>query len=148
MKKARIVMGIFWASAGLIMIVVLFPGLPGFSKGLATLPFMKINPRYSGGTVAFREIMPSCTLVVHKPVFNGLWKERKNGFVQVDWRGNIPEIISDTIDYDMDSSPDFVVRINTGESRSELVSLAGTVETINVSSRVSYGWALRVNLKK
>jgi hypothetical protein len=148
MKKAKIVMGLIWAFAGLIMIVILFPGLRGFSKGLATLPFMKINPRYSGGIVAFSEIMPSCTLVVHKPVFRGLWKERTNGFVQVDWRGNLPEIISDTIDYDMDGSPDFAVIINTVESRSELVSLAGMVENINISSRVSYGWALRVNLKK
>jgi hypothetical protein len=148
MKKVKTVMGIIWACAGLILIVVLFPGLTGFSKALGSLPFMKINPRYSGGDIAFSQVMPSCTLVVRKPVFTGLWKERNNGFVQVDWRGDIPAIISDTIDYNMDSSPDFAVRINTVEPGSELVPLSDHVENINVSTRVSYGWALRVNLRK
>jgi hypothetical protein len=109
---------------------------------------MKINPRYSGGEEAFTELMPSCTLVVRKPVFNGLLKERKTGFVQVDWRGKIPEIISDTIDYNLDRSPDFVVRINTASENSELTPISGNVEDINVSTPTSYGWALRVNLKK
>ena len=122
MKKVKTVIGIIWACAGLILIVVLFPGLPGFSKALGSLPFMKINPRYSGGDVAFSQVMPSCTLVVRKPVFTGLWKERSNGFVQVDWRGDIPAIISDTIDYNMDSSPDFAVRINTVISSMDEVS--------------------------
>jgi hypothetical protein len=60
MKKIKITAGIIWALAGLILILILFPGLTGFSKSLAQLPFMKINPNYSGGEVAFRDIQPAC----------------------------------------------------------------------------------------
>jgi hypothetical protein len=148
MKKIKIIAGITWAFAGLILILVLFPGLTGFSKSLAQLPFMKINPHYSGGEVAFREINPGCTLVVRKPVFNGLWKERKHGFVQLDWRGDLPEVISDTIDFERDGSNDFLININTKIPETEVKSLGNKVEDINVSTATSYGWAVRVNISR
>ena len=148
MKKIKITAGIIWAFAGLILILILFPGLTGFSKSLSLLPFMKINPNYSGGEVAFSEIQPACTLVVRKPVFDGLLKERKHGFVQVDWRGKIPEKINDTIDYDMDSIPDFIININSASSNTMLESFNKQVKDINVSTPTSYGWAVRVNIEK
>ncbi len=90
------------------------------ATGLAGMPFMKINPNYTGGEVAFREISPACTLVVHKPVFNGFLRERKEGFVQVDWRGKIPEIISDTIYYDGNGTKDFLVSIDTKSNAAKI----------------------------
>lgn len=148
MKKLKITAGIIWAFAGLILILILFPGLTGFSKSLSQMSFMKINPNYSGGEVAFRNIQPSCTLVVRKPVFDGLLKERKLGFVQVDWRGQIPEKINDTIDYDRDNNPDFIITVNSISSDTEIQSLNKQVKDINVSTPTSYGWAVRVNIEK
>lgn len=148
MKKIKIYAGIIWAFAGLILILILFLGLTGFSKSLAQLPFMKINPNYSGGEIAFSKIQPACTIVVRKPVFDGLLKERKSGFVQVDWRGNIPERISDTIDYDQDSNPDFIITVDPGSSDTAIEPLSKKVQDINVSTSTSYGWAVRVNIEK
>lgn len=148
MRKFKIAAGIIWAFAGLILIIILFPGLGGFSGALAKLPFMKINPRYTGGEVAFQKVTPGCTLVVHKPVFNGLIGERKTGFVQVDWRGKIPETFIDTIDFNGDSIPDFAVRINTSEDKSEIIPINSEVLDLNVSTETSYGWTVRVRLKK
>ena len=51
MKKIKIIAGIIWALSGLILILILFPGLNSFSGSAARLPFMKINPNYSGGEV-------------------------------------------------------------------------------------------------
>jgi hypothetical protein len=148
MKKIKITAGIIWAFACLILILILFPGLTGFSKSLAQLPFMKINPNYSGGEIAFSEIQPACTLVVRKPVFDGLLSERKHGFIQVDWRGQIPEIINDTIDYDSDNNPDFIITVNSASSYTEIESLNKQVKDINVSTPTSYGWAIRINIEK
>lgn len=89
------------------MIIILFPGLNGFSVSVSKLPFMKLNPRYTGGEVAFQIIEESCTLDVRKPFFNGLLKERNSGFVQLEWRGKIPEMIKDSIDYNCDGRKDF-----------------------------------------
>lgn len=148
MKKIKIIAGITWAFIGLILILMFFPLFNTFSSSVAKLSFMKINPNYTGGEIAQRFVMESCTLVIRKPVFDGLWKERKNGFVQVDWRGKIPENITDTIDYDMDSNQDFAVSINTRESSALIYPFNKKVEGIEVSTPTSYGWALRVKLKR
>ena len=148
MKKIKITAGIMWAFAGLVLIILLFPNLTGFSKSLAQLPFMKINPRYSGGEIAFREVHPCCTLEVRKPVFDGLTGERKKGFVQIDWRGDIPETISDTIDYDRDNNPDFTIELNTLKLLATITPLNDIVSDVEVSTQTSYGWAVRINLER
>lgn len=148
MKKLKKAAGIIWASFALILIIILFPGLSGFSKSFSRLPFMKINPNFSGGDIAFSKISPACTLVVHQPVFDGFLKERKKGFVQVDWRGKIPEYLSDTIDYDNDSRPDFTVNIDTRSNDTKITSTERNVKELNISAPVSYGWTVRVNLKR
>lgn len=148
MKKVKLIAGIIWAFLGLVLIIALFPGLPGFSKSLASLPFMKINPNYTGGEIVYRDDRPACTLIVHKPVFDGLFRERKKGFVQVDWKGKIPETISDTVDYNNDGKPDFLAKIDVKSNTTTIVPLRGDIKSLNVSTPVSFGWSIRVNLQK
>jgi hypothetical protein len=147
MKKLKKIAGLIWAFLALVLIIVFFPGLSGFSKSLARLPFMKINPNFTGGEVSFSKISPVCTLVVHKPVFDGLIKEGKEGFVQVDWRGRLPGYLSDTIDYDRDSKPDFIVNIDTHSKDTKFTPVDKLVKNLNISTPVSYGWTIRVNLR-
>jgi hypothetical protein len=148
MKNIKIIAGISWAFAGLLVIIILFPGLTGFSKSFGHLSFMKINPNYSGGDVAFSDTVPGYRLDIRKPVFDGLLGERKKGFVQLDWRGKIPEIISDTIDFDRDGKSDFAIVINTRELKTGIEPLDRSVESVRVSTATSYGWAARINLIK
>jgi len=148
MKRVKIVAGICWACAGLILILILFPGLNGFSNAVSRLPFMKLNPRFTGGEVVKQIINESCTLDIRKPVFNGFLKERHSGFVQVDWRGKIPELINDSIDYDGDGSKDFSILINRKLSKTDLKSFNSQVKDIVISTPTSYGWAVRIGLQK
>jgi hypothetical protein len=148
MNKIKTIAGITWAFLCLILIIILFPGLNMFSASAAKLPFMKINPNYTGGEIAHKTVMECCTLVIRKPVFNGLLKEKKNGFVQIDWRGDIPAEITDSIDYDLDEDNDFFIRINSNTSETEIRPFNNKVREVGISTRTSYGWALRVNLKK
>jgi hypothetical protein len=148
MKKVKIIAGISWAFLGLILILILFPGLNSFSGSVSKLPFMKINPRYAGGEFAGQIVEGSCTLDVRKPVFNGLLKERNNGFIQLDWRGDVPEIINDSIDYDGDGKKDFCILVNRKESKTDLASFNPKVKGVVISTPTSYGWAVRVGLVK
>jgi hypothetical protein len=148
MKMIKIIAGITWAFTGLILIVVLFPGLNSFSSSVAKLPFMKINPNFSGGELIREVISESCTLDIRKPVYDGLFKERNNGFVQLDWRGNIPEKIVDTIDYDLDLIPDFIVLIDRKMAKTELIPVNTKVKDILISTSTSYGWSVRAGLIK
>ena len=148
MKKIKIIAGITWAFICLILIIILFPGLNGFSASLAKLPFMKINPNYSGGEIAQQMISATCTLDIRKPVYDGLFRERKNGFVQIDWRGNIPDELYDTIDYNQDGIPDFRVVIDRLNLKTDLTRFSDKVGDVSVSTPTSYGWTVRVDLKK
>jgi hypothetical protein len=148
MKKIKIAAGIFWAILCLIIIIVLFPKLNSFSSGVSRLPFMKINPNFTGGEAAEQIVMESCTLVIRKPVFEGLIGERKSGFVQLDWRGKLPDLICDTIDYDMDMKPDFAIRISRSEPSTVLKPLDSKVRKVGISTPTSYGWCARVKIEK
>jgi hypothetical protein len=148
MKRIKIIAGITWAFICLIIIMILFPGLNNFSASAAKLPFMKINPNYTGGEVAHQVISSGCTLDIRKPVFDGLLGERNKGFVQIDWRGNIPEIINDTIDYNFDETPDFEINIDRLKLKTSLVTMNNRVKDIIISTPTSYGWAIRVKLIK
>ena len=148
MKRIKIIAGITWAFMCLIIIIVLFPGLNYFSNSVSRLSFMKINPNYSGGEIAREYLTESCTLLIHKPVFDGLLKERKNGFVQVDWRGTIPDRFTDTIDYNLDNSPDFIIRVDRMSSQTDLNALNSKIKDVSISTPTSYGWAARINLER
>jgi hypothetical protein len=148
MNKLKTILGIFWAFLGLLLILILFPGLSSFSREVSKFPFMKIHPRYAGGEASFQAITEGCTLVVHRPVFDGLLRERKNGFVQIDWRGEIGDRIADTIDYNQDGNPDFVLYIDTRSSDTSLDPISNDVRDVNISTSTSYGWAARINLSK
>jgi hypothetical protein len=148
MKKVKIIAGISWAFLCLILILILFPGLNSFSGSVSRLPFMKINPRYAGGEVSAQIVAGSCTLDVRKPVFNGLLKERNSGFIQLDWRGEVPEIINDSIDYNGDGIKDFCLSVNRKESKTDLESFNPKVKDVVISTPTTYGWAVRVGLLK
>jgi hypothetical protein len=148
MKKVKIFAGIIWAFAGLIVIIVLFPGLNSLSGSVSRLPFMKIHPRYTGGEVAYQVVEKCCTLNIRKPVFNGFFSDRKSGFVQLDWHGSLPEIINDTIDYDKDGVTDFSVMVDRKNSKTDLIPVSNLVKKIEISTPTSYGWSVRVGLMK
>jgi hypothetical protein len=148
MKKIKLISGIAWAIICLVVIVILFPGLNNFSASAAKLPFMKINPNYTGGDVAKEIVSQGCTLQIRKPVFDGLIGERNHGFVQIDWKGNVPEKINDTIDFNFDGIPDFTVFIDRKKPETILNPFNTEVGKIGTSTRTSYGWAVRVELRK
>jgi hypothetical protein len=148
MNKVKIIAGISWAFIGLIMIIVLFPGLNSFSRSVSKLPFMKINPRYTGGEIAKQVISENCTLDIRKPVFNGFFKERISGFVQLDWHGTVPEMIKDSIDFDQDGNKDFYISIDRKKSSTVLNPFSKKINGVAISTPTSYGWAVRVGLLK
>jgi hypothetical protein len=148
MNKIKMTAGMIWALVCLFLMIILYFGLGNFATGVSKLPFMKLNPRTSGGEIAQQIAMDNCTLMIRKPVFDGFIAERKKGFVQIDWRGDIPGTINDTIDYDMDNSADFVIGIIIPDNKVNLVALNPKVRDVAISTSTTYGWAARINIDK
>jgi hypothetical protein len=148
MKKLLEILGFIWAVVCLLIILIMFPGLDGFSKKMAKLPFMKINPAYSGGDVLKSVEYARYTVYIHEPVFAALTGESKKGFVQLDWnwKDSIPVQVTDTIDFDMDNAPDFIIGIDPLTEKLTLVSLRDAVGGIDASTKTKNGWLVRVGL--
>jgi len=148
MKTLKIIAGLAWAFLCIILIIVLFPALNPLANNVSKYPFMKINPRYSGGEIVREINKDDYTISIHRTVFDGLISNRKNGFIQIDWRGKLPRVINDTIDFDNDNSKDFIVDIDTTNAKSSITALNPKVRDIEISTKTSFGWAIRVGLEE
>jgi hypothetical protein len=148
MQKLKLISGVMWAILCLIIVLALFPGLNAISGSIARLPFMKINPHYTGGEVARHITSANYSKDIREPVFDGLTGERRKGFVQVDWRGEIPEILNDTIDYDLDNKPDFIIHVSKSQAKTEIEPVSSKVGKVLVSTPTSFGWVVRVEVVK
>ncbi len=148
MKKLKIILGFTWAAVCLLIILIMFPGLDSFSRQLAKLSFMKVNPTISGGDVARSVEYEDYTLNIHEPVFEALIGESSKGFIQLDWiwKDSIPVPVKDSIDFNMDDHIDFIISIDPLSDRVYLDPLQPFVEEITNQARLEDGWIVRVGL--
>lgn len=148
MKKFLPILGFTWAIVCLLLVLIMFPGLNNFSQQLAKLPFMKINPAYSGGEVIDTIESENYTVKIHEPVFAALIGESSKGFVQLtwNWKDSIPVQVIDTIDYDCDNEKDFILTIEPSTENLRIISLQNKVREIDASTRTENGWLVRVGL--
>jgi hypothetical protein len=148
MKILFTILGFIWAAICLIIILAMFPGLNGFSEQMAKLPFMKINPSLSGGEVAATIEQDNYTVNIHEPVFAALIGESATGFVQLDWiwKDSIPVPIYDSVDFNRDHSPDFIIDIDPLTDKIDLVSLNENVGQVEDYALTGNGYIVRIGL--
>ena len=146
MKKLSSIPSYIWAIFCMFLIPITFMGNDSFAKKIATLPFMKVNPVYTGGDSLFSYQQDSIVITVNKPVFAALTGTSNNGYVQVKYTGKLPENIQSRIDYNQDGHADFDLNINTLNGETKLNALTAGVKELQVSSKVKDYWVVRVNL--
>ncbi len=150
MKTVRTIPAYLWAVICVLLIPAAFIGNDTFAKQLARLPFMKINPIYTGGEVARITGDSTLKITINKPVFEALIGERSKGFVQIKFEGDslLPEIINQNIDFDNDSVEDFKLDINTKTNNTQFEVLNNkNVIDLGVSTMVKDYWIVRVEVK-
>ena len=131
----------------------IFKSVIGYTWALITVPFvlalmvssqsiydntfdkmgLKVTDRISGGKVI--KILPREDYSVHqhRPVFDGLFGDRKSGFVQIDFitDSSMPASIVEDIDYDLDGTADFNFSIDTVSNNYQLIPLTERVKTLS-----------------
>ena len=137
-----------WAIICMLLIPVTFIGNNYFAQKFAHLPFMKVNPKFTGGDIARSYEKDSLNITIYKPVFESLIGTSTNGFVQVKFSGakQLPSLIHSVIDYDGDGKPDFDLNINTLTNDTKFESFSKYVTKIDVSSKVKDYWIVRVKI--
>jgi hypothetical protein len=141
--------GYIWAIVCVLLIPLTFIGNDQFAKQLAKLPFMKVNPLYTGGEADQVLKQDSLTVVINKPVFEALLGQSSQGFVQVKFIGksSLPATIKKAIDFNHDGVSDFVLNIDTRNGGTTVVAMNSNVKGLLISSKVKKDWIVRVKLK-
>jgi hypothetical protein len=151
MKRIWAVLGYGWAILAFLLLPAIFIGNDFFAKQLVNGTGLAISPRCTGGEVLQRLERGGYQLWVHRPVFDGLIGERREGFVQVDvmTRGrSLPLEIREEVDYDRDNKADFELQIGGGGKqvtlRPERPEVIKVREIIHPKGQVT----VRVKLKR
>ena len=132
------------------LVLATFLGMRFWCEKLVAVTGLSVTPWYTGGELARKINHGSYETRIHRPVFEGLFWERKQGFVQVDWIGArpLPARLEEEIDYDGDGNPDFRVGLNTSDNAVTLTALNPRVLSVEGTYNLKSGRAVRVWLNR
>lgn len=145
MKKIISYIAYLWAGFCFLLLLSIFVKMESYQNLLMKLPFMKVDPLYTGGEIHHSVTVDSCTLNIHEPVFSALIGESKTGYIQVDIKSvnDLPQKY--TIDYNLDKHPDFDLFSENGQFRA--VSLNGKSYQVVRTCKTHEGWYIaRISL--
>lgn len=150
MKTLKGFLGYMWAFLTVFIVLATFVGNDYFSEKLASATGVTVSPWFSGGEVVKTVDHDAYTTYIHRPVFDALIGERKEGFIQLNWEpfAGLPPVIQEKVDYNGDSKEDFLITLNTKTGGVSLTASNPTVLSIEGSYRLKKGWAVRVILKQ
>jgi hypothetical protein len=150
MKRTLSILGYTWAVLCIFIVLATFIKSTYFGPALASITGVKVSPWFSGGEVKTSISRDGYRTLIHRPVFDGLFSDRKEGFVQVNWEptGGLPPMVTEEIDYDGDGRADFLVRLDTTRGVATLVPYKTSVISVEDVYRLKAGWAVRVTLVK
>jgi hypothetical protein len=141
-----------WAFlAGPIVLATFMGSTDFFPRKLVAVTGLHVHPIYAGGEVAQTIDHEHYQTLIHRPVFDGLIRERNTGFVQIEWQSkdaNLPELIDEQIDFDRDGKADFRIQLNTSTNATTLGTLDGRFLSADEVIEVQNARILRVNLRK
>ena len=129
--KIKSMLGYSWAVLCLVVVLATFIGLGVWPKALASATGIRVSPWYSGGEIAHVIDHGLHQTLVRKPVFDGLFAQRSEGFVQVDWvpkeSESLPAVIDEELDVDGDGTMDLKIRLDVTSGSTRLTPLQGWV---------------------
>ena len=151
MNRLRKFLAYGWALLAVPILLASFMGMNGLGKKLVDFTGLKVSPLYTGGEVVQTIGHEGYETLIYQPVFSGLVRERKNGFVQIGWKATgdrLPESIDDTIDFDRDGKNDFRVKLNTTTNQGQLEAETAEVVALGKILVLKNERIVRVSLKK
>jgi hypothetical protein len=150
MNRLKSILGHTWAILALPIMLATFMGLDYWAKSLAKITDVEISPWFSGGEIIRTLVHENYKTILHRPVFDGLFGERKEGFVQVNWvplDENLPPVINEEIDIDRDGTNDFHIQFNTLTNRAYLTDHSDRIIGIEEVYSLGKERAVRVELR-
>jgi len=140
-----------WAFMTGLIVLATFMGMEPLAGLLVYVTGLHVHPIYAGGEVTQTINHGDYLTFLHRPVFDGLVRERDTGFVQIRWQpkdANLPELIDEQIDFDQDGKTDLRIQLNTVTNAATLDPLDGRIMSADKAIKAQNTRILRVNLRK
>jgi hypothetical protein len=152
MAKLKSVLGYTVAALSMPILIAalamwtVFDTLPG---QLASAAGLKTSANWTGGEVLQTLDHGTYQTEIHRPVFDALIGEHKEGFVQVAWRpaDGLPARIDEEIDADADGQADFRIELDTVTRQASLTPHSPNVIELQGVYDLDETLAIRVKLK-
>lgn len=150
MKKVISFIAYLWAGLSTLIILSVFINCESYQRMFLKLPFMRIDPMYSGGEIAHTIDSDSYVINIHEPVFPALIGEGEHGFVQIDictkdsTDNRLTTDNNFTIDFDNDNQADFGLIVNNGQA--EVRSISGSNFCLQNFGHTKDGYIFRIGL--
>ena len=151
MSRIKTVPAYAWAFMAVPIVLVTFMGMEPLTPQFVMLTGLHVHPIYAGGEVTQVVNHGGYQTFIHRPVFDGLVRDRDAGFVQIEWQpqdANLPELLDEQIDFDQDGKVDFRVQLNTKTDAVTLEPLDDRVTSADPAIKAQNARILRVNLRK
>jgi hypothetical protein len=108
---------------------------------------LQVHPVYTGGEIVRTFETNGAKWNLHRPVFDGLVSQRRNGFVQIDIVGGGKTDLRQPVDFDGDGRADFILSLSNKPGAVPEIGNAGPeVAGLGSWARTSDGWIVRVAL--
>ena len=146
MGRAASIIGYCLAALAIPVAIATFAGMDFFSRGLVAATGLKVSPWMNGGDVIHVVEHGGYQTQIHQPVFDGLFGEKKEGFVQVDWTPlkNLPSSISEEVDFDRDGKADFKIGLDVEAVSAEITKENPRIKSLEGCYKLKDGRAVRV----
>jgi len=142
--------GWLWAFLCVLLAPVMFFSFSKTPLLLANITGMKVSPRFNGGEVTQTITGQGYKVFVHRPVFDGLISERKDGFIQLDFEpdGQFPATIERDFSYTKSGIHSFRLVLDTVKLEGKLTANDTSVLAVSEPTRTRKAIILRVMLKQ
>jgi hypothetical protein len=149
MKKLRAILGHAWAILAIPVALATLLGMSSWSEGLVAATGLTVSPWFTGGPVVRTVEHGGYRLAIHRPVFDGLIGQTREGFVQLAWspRQGLPPRIDEEVDLDGDGQTDVRVELDTASGQAAVTPYAERVLGLEGTYELEDSWVVRVNLR-
>ena len=112
-KKIKQAAGYFWAAAAFLAALAAMSSHEDLGQKIAATG-LAISPVFSGGEIARTLDRKGYRVFLHRPVFDALLREKREGFVQIDWGPYeaLPARLRESLDLDGDGKEETVIELD------------------------------------
>jgi hypothetical protein len=149
MQKLRAILGYVWAALLIPLALATLFEMNSWMNLLVSGTGLTISPWFSGDVVVRTVEHGGYEMRIHRPVFQALIGERREGFVQMDWGplDALPAQVDEEVDFDGDGQADFRVVLDTASGQATLTPLTEYALGLAGTFRLDEAWAVRAALR-